>query len=168
MEKNAKILSQSLLDLMIWGGGISCTTSLDEEIPLKLASPGVEVIEGTLKVNSFDTYEELITGEEKIGFGDFLSFQKQFDELRKSGENLRISQEGYNEITAWEGSTLQKSISQSNTLNNSLEATYYSSSRGLDRFYLRTQFYGEPGGSYGYSPSGSFWQFNLKQIDKGY
>ncbi|GMQ28157.1 hypothetical protein [Algoriphagus confluentis] len=351
MKKNAKILSKSLLGLMIWGG-ISCTTSLDEEIPLELASPGVEVIEGTLKVNSFDTYEELITGEEKIGFGDFLSFQKQFDEIRKSGENLRISQEGYNEIKAWEGSTLlelldqdgfiiledyliylnfnnrtavvstdlnlkdeilsgdissesirlfkfeddviglleinspstveksyynarilssydpfaytiiggcgwdkcdnsttfgssavtggdivgfgynggtfryrldakhvyqnaaisfrllseakhmrkpedgsvfwtsqstslyfwydfeylskkngstlKKKASVKNDYTNDLDTTFYSSSRGLDKFYLRTQFYGEPGGNHGYSPNGTYWQFNLKQISKGY
>ena len=33
---------------------------------------------------------------------------------------------------------------------------------------LRSQFYGQPGGNHGYSPSGTFGQFNLKQIDKGY
>ncbi len=334
---------------MIWEG-ISCTTSFDEEIPLELASSEVEVIQGTLKVNSFDKYEDLITGKEKLSFRDFNSFQKGLDELKQSGDNLRISQEEYNEITAWEGSTLlelldqdgfiiledyliylnfnnrtavvstdlnlkdeilagdissesirlfkfeddviglleinspstvekasynarilnsfnpsaatvsagcrwdkcdnsqyfndpfngdilgiaysggsfryrldakhvydaaaisfrlfskakhmrkpedgsvvwtatsttlylfwdyeflskksgstlQKSMSQSNTLNNELEATFYSSSRGLEKFYLRSQFYGEPGGIHGYSPSGAFWQFNLQQIDKGY
>jgi hypothetical protein len=33
---------------------------------------------------------------------------------------------------------------------------------------LKSQFYGEPGGNHGYSSNGSFWQFNLKKIDKGY
>ncbi|GMQ26289.1 hypothetical protein Aoki45_29710 [Algoriphagus sp. oki45] len=351
MKKNAKILSKSLLGLMIWGG-ISCTTSFDEEIPLVLASSGVEVIQGTLKVNSFDKYEDLITGKEKLYIRDFNSFQKGFDELEQSVENLRISQEEYNEITAWEGSTLlelldqdgfiileeyliylnfnnriavvstdlnlkdeilagdissesirlfkfeddviglleinspstvekgiyrarilttfdplaytvingcvwdkcdnsttfgnsantggdiiglgfsggtfryrldakhvyqnaaisfrllseakhmrkpedgsvfwkaqstslyfwydfeylskkngstlKKKASVKNDYTNDLDTTFYSSSRGLDKFYLRTQFYGEPGGNHGYSPNGTYWQFNLKQISKGY
>ena len=77
-----------------------------------MASSRVEVIEGTLKVNSFDTYEDLITGKEKLSIRDFNSFQKGFDELKQSGENLRISQEGYNEITAWEGSTLLELLDQ--------------------------------------------------------
>ena len=37
-----------------------------------------------------------------------------------------------------------------------------------DKALAKSQFYGEPGGNHGYSPSGTFWQFNLKQIDKGY
>lgn len=65
-------------------------------------------------------------------------------------------------------SSLIKRSGQNNVFNNVLEPTYYSSSRGLERFYLKTQFYGEPGGNHGYSPSGQFWQFNLTQIDKGY
>lgn len=59
----------------------------------------------------------------------------------------------YEYLSKKSGSTLQKSISQSNTVNNELEATYYSSGRGLEKFYLRSQFYGIPGGNHGYSPS---------------
>ncbi len=74
----------------------------------------------------------------------------------------------YEFLSKKSGSSLQKSMYQGNTINNEFTATYYSSSRGLEKFYLRTQFYGEAGGNHGYSPSGAFWQFNLKQIDKGY
>lgn len=74
----------------------------------------------------------------------------------------------YEFLSKKSGSTLQKSNSQTNILNTELEATYYSSSRGLEKFYLKTQFYGQPGGNHGYSPSGTIWQFNLKQIDNGY
>lgn len=329
---------------MTWGG-LSCTTYLEEEVPISSLNPRVEIVNGTLKVDSFDHYEDLITGKEKLEKLSFINFQDNFRELLNSGKNLRINQVGYEGITSWEGSplleildkdgfviledyliylnfnnrsavvtknlelkedildgnisseqirlfsfdddviglleqnspstlpktqynariltvfnplaytvtagcvwdkcdnsqdygdiigvgynggtfryrldskhvydaaaisfrlyskakhmrkpedgsliwtatptimyifwdyeylskksgsTLQKSISQSNTVNNELEATYYSSGRGLEKFYLRSQFYGEPGGNHGYSPSGTFWQFNLKQIDKGY
>jgi hypothetical protein len=308
------------------------------------------VIQGTLRIDSFDQYEHLITGQEKIGDIAFVSFQENFNQLINSGTNLRISQEGFNEITQWDGSlllelldkdgfviledyliylnfnnrtavvstdlslkeqivagdissedirlfsfeddviglletnspstvsksgynlrvlynfnplaatviincvwdkcdnsqyfndpfngdiiglgngggtfryrldakhvyqaaaisfklfskgkhmrkpedgslfwtaqstsiyfwydyeflskkngsTLKKKASVKNDYTNDLDTAFYSSSRGLEKFYLRTQFYAEPGGNHGYSPNGTFWQFNLKQIDKGY
>lgn len=327
------------------GGGLSCTTNLEEEVPISSLNPGVEIVNGTLKVDSFDHYENLITGKEKLEKLSFINFQDNFRELLNSGKNLRINQLGFEGITSWEGSplleildkdgfviledyliylnfnnrsavvtknlelkesilegvisseeirlfsfdddviglldqnspstlpkaqynariltiydplaytvtagcgwdkcdnsqdygdiigssydggtfryrldakhvydaaaisfrlyskakhmrkpedgsliwtatpttmyifwnyeylskksgsTLQKSILQSNTVNNELESTYYSSGRGLEKFYLRSQFYGQPGGNHGYSSSGTVWQFNLKQIDKGY
>jgi hypothetical protein len=330
--------------------GGSCTSSIVEEEPLKLLNKEIEIVEGTVRVESFDRYENLITGREKIGVLPFLSFQENFQEMMKSGKNLRISQEGYYEINSWDGSTLlgildqngfvilekyliylnfnnrtavvstnlelkekilegdvssddiklfsfdddviglletnspstipksgynlriasvfdplaatatigcgwdkcdnsqyfndpfngdviglgnnggtfkyrldakhvyqaaaisfklfskvnhmrkpedgsllwtatstslyifwdyeylskksgstlQKAIFQGNTVNNELVATYYSSGRGLEKFYLRSQFYAIPGGNHGYSPAGAYWQFNLQQIDKGY
>jgi hypothetical protein len=313
----------------------------------------VEIYQGTLKVTTFDHFEDLITGKEQIGSDlQFLSFQENFQELMNPGNNLRISQDGFNEINAWNGSVLleildedgfviieeyliylnfnsrtavvstnlelkerilegdvisedirlfsfdddviglldinspstvsksgynlriqnnfmplaftvtegcgwskcdnsttfgsssiqggdilglgneggefryrldakhtyqaaaisfklfskvkhmrkpeegflfwtptattlkfwydyellskrrrsvlQKASSDTTRVDNVLEVTYHDSSRGLERFYLRTQFYAQAGGSHGYSPNGTFWQFNLRQIDKGY
>jgi len=344
MKKKSNILKVALFIGMTWGG-LSCTTNLEEEVPIGRLNPSVEIFRGTLKVDSFDHYENLITGKEKLENISFVNFQDNFREMLNSGKNLKISQLGFDEITSWEGSplldildkdgfvilegyliylnfnnrsavvsenlelkenilkgdisseeirlfsfeddvigllkqnspstlskaqynariltlydplaytvtsgciwskcdnsqdygdvigvgydggtfryrldakhvydaaaisfrlyskakhmrkqedgsliwtatptsiyifydyeylskksgsTLQKRIYQSNTVNNELEATYYTSGRGLEKFYLRSQFYGEPGGNHGYSPSGSFWQFNLKQIDKEY
>ena len=338
-----------LAGFIIWGG-LSCTTNFEEEGPLEKLSSGVQVIRGTLKIDSFDQYEQLITGQEKIGDLAFVNFQENFNQLINSGTNLRISQEGFNEITQWEGSlllelldkdgfviledyliylnfnnrtavvstdlslkeqivagaissedirlfsfdddviglldinspstvsksgynlriqnnfmplaftveegcgwskcdnsqyfddplhgdviglgneggefryrldakhtyqaaaisfklftkvkhmrkpetgslfwtptattlkfwydyellskrrrsTLQKASSDTTKVDNVLQVTFHDSSRGLERFYLRTQFYAQPGGSHGYSPTGRFWQGNLRQIDKGY
>lgn len=344
MKNKANILKVALFISMTWGG-LSCTTNLEEEVPIGSLNPGVEIVNGTLKIDSFEHYENLITGKEKLEKLSFINFQDNFRELLNSGKNLRINQVGYEGITSWEGSplleildkdgfviledyliflnfnnrsavvtknlelkdvilkgdisseeirlfsfdddviglleqnsqstlpkthynariatvfnplaytvtagctwskcdnsqdygdvigvgnyggtfryrldakhvydaaaisfrlyskakhmrkpedgslvwtatptsiyifwnyeylskksgsTLQKSISQSNTVNNELEATYYSSGRGLEKFYLQSQFYGVPGGNHGYSPNGTFWQFNLKQIDKEY
>jgi hypothetical protein len=74
----------------------------------------------------------------------------------------------YEYLSKKSGSSLIKRTGQNNVFNNVLEPTFYESSRGLEKFYLRTQFYAELGGNHGYSPNGQFWQFNLKQIDKGY
>lgn len=72
----------------------------------------------------------------------------------------------YEYLSKKNGSTLKKVNDEKELNNNELEAIYYSSSRGLEKFYLKTQFYAEPGGDHGYSPTGDFWQFNLKQIVK--
>lgn len=74
----------------------------------------------------------------------------------------------YEYLSKKNGSTLKKDADFDNDFDNEFEVRYYSSSRGLEKFYLRTQFYAEAGGNHGYSPSGTYWQFNLKQIDKGY
>lgn len=346
MKNKANVLKVALLTSMIWGG-LSCTTNLEEEVPISSLNPGVEIVNGTLKVDSFDHYENLITGKEKLEKLPFINFQENFRELLNSGENLRINQLGYEGITSWDGSplleildkdgfviledyliflnfnnrsavvtrnfelkenilegditneeirlfsfdddviglleqnspstlpkaqynariltvfnplaytvtagcgwdkcdnsndsdniniegvansggnftyrleakhvyqaaaisfrllsqakhmrrpsgsfltwnseattiylwydfeylskksgsSLVKSINQNNVFNNILESTFYTSGRGLEKFYLKSQFYGEPGGNHGYSSNGSFWQFNLKKIDKGY
>lgn len=346
MKKNSKILKLALFVGLTWGG-FSCTNNLDDEFPQKSLNPALEVVKGTLKVNSFDHYENLITGKEKIEFVSFVNFQKNFQDAKKSGKELRINQTGYDEISSWEGtplleildkdgfvilenyliylnfnnrsalvtqnlslkenilegdisseeirlfsfdddviglleqnspstlpksqynariatvfsptaytvtqgcdwdkcdnsndtnniniegvafsggnftyrleakhvyqaaaisfrllsqakhmrrpsgssltwnseattiylwydyeylskksgSSLVKSASQNSIFSNILESTFYTSGRGLEKFYLKSQFYGEAGGNHGYSPSGAFWQFNLKQIDKGY
>ncbi|MEB2783836.1 hypothetical protein [Algoriphagus persicinus] len=74
----------------------------------------------------------------------------------------------YEFLSKKNGSSLQKQSGERSQFINDFEVRYYSSSRGLERFYLKTQFYAEAGGNHGYSPIGTFWQFNLRQIDKGY
>jgi hypothetical protein len=74
----------------------------------------------------------------------------------------------YEFLSKKNGSTLKKKASVKNDYTNDLDTAFYSSSRGLEKFYLRTQFYAQPGGNHGYSPNGTAWQFNLKQIDKEY
>jgi hypothetical protein len=346
MKKNSKILKAALFVSLTWGA-LSCTTYLEEEVPISSLNPRVEIVNGTLKVDSFDHYEDLITGKEKLEKLSFINFQDNFRELLNSGKNLRINQVGYEGITSWEGSplleildkdgfviledyliylnfnnrsavvtknlelkedildgnisseeirlfsfdddviglleqnspstlpktqynarvltvfnplaytvtagcdgnkcdnsndsdniniegiayaggnftyrleakhvyqaaaisfrllsqakhmrrpsgsfltwnseataiylwydfeylskksgsSLVKSASQNSVFSNILESTFYSSGRGLEKFYLKSQFYGEPGGNHGYAPNGAFWQFNLKKIEDGY
>lgn len=344
MKNKSNILKVALFLSIIWGG-LSCSSNFEEEIPEGMKSSGIEIYQGTLKFDSFEEYENLITGKEELKDLSFVSFQENFKGLINEGKSFRISQEGFDAISSWEGSTLldildkdgfvileqyliylnfnnrtavvstnlglkesilkgdilsedvrlfsfdddviglleinspstmsktqynarimtvydplaytvtggcdwdkcdnsqnygdiigagnyggtfryrfdakhvydaaaisfklyskskhmrkpedgsliwtatptsqyifwdyellskksgstlQKSIDDGNTINNEFTATYYSSSRGLEKFYLRTQFYGVPGGNHGYSPSGAYWQFNLLQIDKGY
>jgi hypothetical protein len=50
------------------GGGLSCTTSFVEEELFKVLSSGIEILQGTLSVESFESFENLITGQEKIQF----------------------------------------------------------------------------------------------------
>lgn len=346
MKNKSNLLKAALFTSIIWGG-LSCSANFEEEIPNDGLSSGIEILQGTLKVDSFDRFENLVTGREKLGALSFVSFQENFQEMLKSGKNLRISQEGFDGISSWEGSTLLeildkdgfvilegyliylnfnnrnavvctnlelkesilegdisnedirlfsfdddviglleknspstlskalynarilttydplaytvsagctwdkcdnnndvdfiniegisysggeftyrleakhvyqasgiyfrllsqskhmrrpsgsiltynseattlylwydyeylskksgsslvKRSGQNNNFSSILDPTFYESSRGLEKFYLRTQFYAQPGGNHGYSPSGQFWQFNLLQIDKGY
>jgi hypothetical protein len=52
--------------------------------------------------------------------------------------------------------------------DNKIKPVYYENSRGLQKYSVKSQFYGEPGGNHGYSPTGAFWQFNLYEIKQGY
>jgi hypothetical protein len=50
------------------GGGISSATGFVEEELFKVLSSGIEILQGTLSVESFESYENLIIGREKIQF----------------------------------------------------------------------------------------------------
>ncbi len=82
------------LFISITWGGLSCTTNLEEEVPISSLNSGVEIVNGTLKVDSFDHFENLITGKEKIEKLPFINFKDNFRELLNSGKNLRINQIG--------------------------------------------------------------------------
>ncbi|MGM0943541.1 MAG: hypothetical protein ACQEW9_00065 [Bacteroidota bacterium] len=93
MGKNKSFSKIALMPLLTWGG-ISCTADFEDEIPLASNLSGIEIQNGTLKIPSFDRYEDLITGKEGVGELAFVSFQENFQESVRSGKNLRISQEG--------------------------------------------------------------------------
>jgi hypothetical protein len=52
--------------IFVFWGGISCATGFVEEELIKVPSSGIEILQGTLSVDSFDRYENLIIGREKI------------------------------------------------------------------------------------------------------
>jgi hypothetical protein len=105
--KNKTFLSNMAIAVFVVWGGLSCTTNFEDDTPLPILNSGVEIYQGTLKVTTFDHFEDLITGKEQIGSDlQFLSFQENFQELMNPGNNLRISQDGFNEINAWNGSVL--------------------------------------------------------------
>ncbi len=73
MKNKTNILSKPFLLIFICGG-ISCTTNLEAESPVNLPKLGAGVFEGTLQVESFDRYENLITGKDNLGELAFVSF----------------------------------------------------------------------------------------------
>jgi hypothetical protein len=66
--KNKTFIQKAAIAAIEIRGGLSCTTSFIEEEPLKVLSSGIEILQGTLRIDSFDRYENLITGREKIQF----------------------------------------------------------------------------------------------------
>ncbi|WP_139189653.1 hypothetical protein [Rhodonellum ikkaensis] len=59
-------------------------------------------------------------------------------------------------------------VNSTNIFSNQLKPEYYVSSRGLEKYWVKSQFFGEVGGNHGYSPTGDYWQFNLCDIKDGY
>lgn len=74
----------------------------------------------------------------------------------------------YRYLSKKNGSSEKFQNSSTNTFDDKLKPTYYESSRGLEKYTLKSQIYTVPGGNHGYDPLGSFWQFNLAQIKDGY
>ena len=77
--KKTNLLKTAILSTMLWGT-FSCSTNFEGEIPEDSLSSGIEILKGTLKVDSFDRYENLITGREKLESLSFVSYQENFQE----------------------------------------------------------------------------------------
>jgi len=65
MKNKTFIQKAAIAAIEIWGGISSATGFVEEEL-IKVLSSGIEILQGTLSVASFESYENLITGQEKI------------------------------------------------------------------------------------------------------
>ncbi len=74
MKNKTNILKTAIITGIIWGG-LSCSNNFEEEIPKGTISSGIEILQGTLKFDSFEGYENLITGKEELKDFSFISFQ---------------------------------------------------------------------------------------------
>jgi hypothetical protein len=134
-------------------------------------------IEGTSFQGS-DPYEYRLEAKhvyQKVGIY-FRLFSESKHMRRQSGSYLTYNSEAtslyiwynFRYLSKKNGSTEAIGNSVANIFSDKLKPVYYESSRGLEKHWLKSQFYALPGGNHGFSPIGEFWQFNLKELKEGY
>ncbi|MEB2783835.1 hypothetical protein [Algoriphagus persicinus] len=105
MEKKLFLIKVVLLAFVIVGG-FSCNENLEDHNLDLSQSKTLQVLDGTLKIPSFDLYENIISGQERMEKVGFQNFLRNFENIVNAKGNYRINQDGYNEISLWQGDSL--------------------------------------------------------------